>query len=204
MSLAQYLLLVLLSLPNAHRDTESWTEREQRMGTIAMAIDAASSRATCTKPYDTEVCKPIWPGKKKELALVLLTKAWWESRVAQNVHEGRCFDHECDAYRKNGYIVHKARTIWQIQKTGYVSDKEWNTMVGTDFESTRTAAWVATRILSHGKTRCGSTYGTFSYYGRGRCSWEGAHKRVRFYNKLLPKTSEQLAKAVEQRKSVAE
>jgi len=195
----QYILMILLSLPASSYDKESPEERKDRMETLARAIDDASSRATCTERFDKPTCEPIWKSNKKQLVLLLITKAWWESRLAQNVHEGNCRKDECDATKINGVIVHRARTIWQMQKTGLVKRDEWKTMVGTDFKATRTAAWVATRILARAKKVCHTPYGTLSWYGRSRCDWKGANIRVVFYRKLKDKTPEQFAKAVNKR-----
>lgn len=193
MNMAQYVLMVLLSLPASYYDKESFVERERRMEVVARSISDAAARATCTGRFEgRKECNRIWPGSVKDLALMLVTKAWWESRLAQNVHEGNCRKTECDATRVGGVIIHRARTIWQMQKTGLVEPREWGTMVGTDLRSTRTAAWVAARILSRGKRSCHSNFGTFSFYGRSRCAWKGAKVRVLFFRKLKEKTPQQL------------
>jgi hypothetical protein len=203
MNTVQYILMVLLSLPASYYDKESPEERRDRMEVIARAIGDASARATCDERFDKPECEPIWKSNRKQLILLLVTKAWWESRLAQNVHEGNCRKTECDPTKMpGGNIIHRARTIWQMQKTGLVSRDEWNTMVGTDFEATRTAAWVATKILSRGKRVCHTPYGALSYYGRSRCDWNGAKPRVIFYRKLKDKTPEQFKKDAEKRMSV--
>ena len=199
MDTVQYILMVLLSLPASYLDKESTEERRDRMEVVAHAVGEAAARATCSGRFEDEECKRIWAGTRKDLALMLVTKAWWESRLAKNVHEGNCRRHECDATFVNGVLVHRARTIWQMQRTGFVKPYEWDTMVGTDFESTRTAAWVATRILSRGKNRCQSVFGVFSFYGRSRCNWTGAYKRARFFHKLKKKTPQQLELDAERR-----
>jgi hypothetical protein len=77
-------------------------------------------------------------------------------------------------------------------------------MVGTDLEATRTAAWVATRVLARAKRNCHTPFGTLSWYGRNRCDWAGARTRVVFYRKLKDKTLEQLRLDVQRRKREAE
>lgn len=192
MNTVQYVLMVLLSLPGAYHDKETFEQRVERMSVVARAIGDASARATCTDRFDKPECERIWSGPRKQLALLLVTKAWWESRLAKNVHEGKCRKFECDATKlANGTTVFRARTIWQMQKTSLVTTQEWNTMVGTDFEATRTAAWAATRILARGKNKCGSTFGAMSFYGRSRCAWTGARVREVFYRKLINKTQQQ-------------
>jgi len=189
---AEFILLVLLSLHPYYTDKETKEERTARMTTVANAIDTASSRATCTEPYTQDECKPIWTGSKRQLALLLVTKAWWESRLAKHIHEGNCGPTECDATRVGNVIVHKARTIWQMQRTGLLKEWEWDNMDGTDYKSTRTAAWAATRILARGKRKCQHPHGVLSYYATSRCRWSGAGKRYLFFTKLSKKTREQL------------
>jgi hypothetical protein len=194
MNTSSYILAVLMSLPPAAHDTESWEEREARMGTIASAIEDATARATCDVPYDTDDCKPRWTGDRKQLALLLVTKGFWESAFAQNVHEGRCRVFECDATKlRNGTIVHRARTPWQLQRTGYVKGDEWERMVGTNQEATRTAAWVATRIITASHNRCQTTIGTIASYANGRCEWSGAPRRYAFFMHLAHLSHQQLA-----------
>lgn len=197
MTTAKFILLVLLSLPPHYLDKETIEERTDRMTTIATAVDAVSARATCSAPYDDSECKRVWLGSQRELALLLVTKAWWESRLARHVQEGNCRKNECDATQINGVIVHRARTIWQMQRTGVISNWEWDNMVGVGSVPTYTAAWVAARILSRGKTACKTTYGTISYYAVGRCDWPPAARRYMLYEKLSKKTSEQLKQDAE-------
>jgi hypothetical protein len=200
MNFAQYLLLVLLSLPGAYHDKETWDERVERMTVVADAVDEVASRATCSERYNDPSCEKVWPRSKKELALLLVTKAWWESRFALNVHEGNCRDFECDAYKtRSGRIIHRARTLWQIQMTGLVKRTEWDSMVGTDFESTRMAAWVATRIMSNAMNRCRTIYGTISSYALNRCEWSGAGVRYSFWKKLMTKSEDQLRESMQNR-----
>lgn len=170
------------------------------METVAIAIDEASSRATCSSPYNTEKCSPIWNGSKKDLSLLLVTKAWWESRLSKNVHEGRCRSFECDAITlKDGSIVHLARTPWQLQRTSYVRS-HWDDIVGTDIESTKLAAWAATKVLSAARNRCHTIQGTLAGYASSRCEWPGAARRYLFWEKLSRKTEEQFVEDAEKRR----
>lgn len=200
MSFTQYLLVVLLSLPGAYHDTETWQERSARMETVARAVDVASSRATCSAAYNVPECNRQWLGSKKDLALLLVTKGWWESRFAQNVHEGRCRPFECDAIKINGVIVHLARTPWQLQKTSFVRLGEWDDMVGTDFNATSTAAWVAIRVMASSYRRCRGIPGAISGYASARCDWPGAGRRYLFWQRLMNKTNDQLTADVETRR----
>lgn len=194
MSMHTLLLAILLSLPPAAADTENYSARTARMSTIAQAIGAASSRATCAGWPEGSKCKPIWPGTQKSLALLTLTVGWWESRFAQNVHAGKCKPYECDAARRAGRIVFLARTPWQMHKTGYTAHV-WDKLIGTELEPTREAAWAAARILSDGRTSCGTNFGAVSRYANGRCAWRGAHNRIRFFKKLSEKSFAQIERA---------
>lgn len=183
MKLTATILSMLLSLPPAYTDVEE-EGREQRMQVVAAAIAHASTRAACVEPYDDPRCKPIWHRSEVELGALLVTKGWWESRFALNVHEGKCKPYECDAHEWRGTIVHRARSPWQFQRTSYSEDL-WDVSVGTDFESTRNAAWVATRVLATGMDHCKNAYGALSWYAVHRCDWSKTTNRFGTYTKLM-------------------
>jgi len=180
---------MLLSLPPAYVDRDE-PGRDQRMQTIADAVAHATARASCTGPYDEAGCEPIWQDSPTNLAALVVTKGWWESRFVRNVHEGKCRPDECDPIRTPQGIVHRARSPWQIQRTAY-SERFWTSMVGTGFKPTRNAAWVAATILAEGKRRCRSYYGALAWYGVQRCDWSGAKRRFFTYTKLVEKASKQ-------------
>lgn len=180
MNLLEYTLLALLSLPPSYSDANE-VDRDARMRVIASAVSDASTKATCTESYSTPACVRIWDGTSKDLAALVLTKGWWESRYARNVHEGKCREHECDAVKlRNGDVWHMARTPWQFQRTVF-SEPVWTTFVGTDYEATRQAAWVATTILSRGMRACGSVQGAIAWYGIGRCESTRLGDRYKTY-----------------------
>jgi hypothetical protein len=204
-----YILLLLLSLSPAYVDNESWEERTARMTVIAKAIDNAGDWATCSGKYvatEERSCKVQWSGTKKQLALFLVTKGWWESRFAKNVHEGKCKPYECDPHKdKKGNITHRARTSWQMQFTSFVRDNEWKEMVGVDQRATNIAAYVAARILSRARDRCKTDYGTMSgYAGNMGCTWEGVKNRVAFLSKLKDKSEDDLRKDAERERKKLE
>jgi hypothetical protein len=160
------------------------------MSTIGRAVVEVVMRARCAgayavPAYAVPACKPIWFGGEKELAALLITKGWWESRFAKNVHEGKCDSNECDAVKlRDGGVVHRARSPWQLQRTAY-SDPEWPTMVGTSFEATRDAAWAAAKVLAEGQRRCKSARGALSWYGWQRCEASGVGNRLVTYERLM-------------------
>ena len=119
-------------------------------------------------------------GAPGDLAALVVTKGWWESRYARNVHEGKCAAWECDAVKRGGVVVHLARTPWQFQKTAAAAPL-WNVMVGTGFEETRNAAWLASVLLSRGYTACGSFRGALVWYARGRCESGSENLRNRHH-----------------------
>lgn len=181
--LTHWILAMLMVFPPCYRDKNE-PNRSERMATIASAIDDATARATCSEPFDVPDCSPMWSRSQRELAAMLVTKGWWESRFASNVHAGRCGPEECDAIRYNGIIVHRARSPWQLQRTSFTVD-EWSKMVGTDIEATRHAAFAASKILSEGMVRCKTVQGALSWYGAGRCMWSGSARRHRTFRKLM-------------------
>lgn len=192
MNFLQYITLVLLSLQPSYGDMEPWNERTGRMEIVAKAIDEASSKATCSGSFDVAGCERKWPGSKKELALLLVTKGYWESRFAKNVHEGKCRVYECDAHKVNGKVSHRARSPWQIQKTGLVTPNEYGNMKSSSQESTTLSAEVATRYLAIGMNKCKTIKGAISIYGGANsCNWKGADGRYAFFKTLNGKSEEQ-------------
>jgi hypothetical protein len=167
-------------------DAEDAAARRARLSTVATAIELAAQRATCSGEFATLECQAIWNGRTEDLSLLLVTQAWWESRLARHIHEGRCRVFECDAFRsmRTGRIEHRARTLWQLQRTSLVVE-EWPTMVGTDLASTYHAAWGATKVLSRGYRACGTIAGSIGYYsGAGRCTWSKSPRRVATFEAL--------------------
>ena len=179
MNLSAYVLATLMFLPPAYTD-QSEVGRDERMKTIASAVTSAVSRASCVGPYEEADCKKLWTGAPEDLAALVVTKGWWESRYARNVHEGNCRSYECDPWSRNGVVSHRARTPWQFQKTSY-SAPFWESMVGTGFEETRNAAWVASVILSRGHEACRSFQGALVWYGRGRCESKSKNLLNRYH-----------------------
>lgn len=185
MNLSAYVLAALLYLPPAHAD-EAEVGRQARMETIADAVRQATQRATCMGVYSKEGCEPLWPKQEapEDLAALIITKGWWESRFAKNVHEGRCRSYECDAVKlASGVVIHRARTPWQFQRTSY-SAPFWESMVGVELEPTRNAAWVAAQILSAGYRACRSYQGALNWYGVGRCESKKFASRYRTFLEL--------------------
>lgn len=205
MNFMNYILAVLLSLEPAHDDKENWDERVERMSVVAKAIDDASSKATCQDSYDVPECKKTWPGSKKSLALLLVTNGYWESRFAKNVHEGKCRSYECDAHKVNGNVFHRARSPWQVQKTGLVTKEDYDKMNSSSLESTTISANVASKHLSLGMNSCKTIIGALSIYGGVKsCKWDGVKVRAEFYKKLEQKTEEQLEQGSQLRKKKLE
>lgn len=181
---AIYMLFLLWMLPSFYMDKESKEERMNRLSNIAVAIDDASSKATCTDKYlQDPTCKKIWQRPKQDLALMLVTQGFWESRFAEHVDKNRCRISigECDHGR--------AKTVWQIQRGHWVSDERWKKLQDGTLEGTIEAANVAAETLSLAGSRCGWTNeGTISLYATGKtCNWKGAPERVRLYHKLSAK-----------------
>lgn len=203
MNFMQYITMVLLSLNPSYADEESWENRTGRMEIVAKAIDDASAHATCEGAYAGAGCEKKWLGNKKELALLLVTTGFWESRFAKNVHEGKCRKYECDAYKVANKVYHRARSPWQIQKTGLVSNEEYDQMTSATYESTKVSANVAVRYLAVGMTKCKTIKGAISSYAGAGCDWKGAKPRLAFFNSLLKVSDTDLqSKAVKEREKL--
>jgi hypothetical protein len=205
MTFIQYITLILLSLEPSYGDKEPWDVRAERMEIIAQAIDDASSQATCSDSYAISSCQKIWSKSKKDLALLLVTKGFWESRFAKNVHEGKCAPTECDAVVVSGAVHHRARSPWQIQRApSLVSESEYKLMNSASLEGTKTSANVATRYLAMGLKTCHTIKGAISMYGGAGCEWEGTIGRYNFFNSIRSKSEDDFKKDVEKRKAALE
>jgi hypothetical protein len=202
MNFIKYITMILLSLEPSYSDKETWEERSARMEIVAEAIEDASSKATCEEEYNTPDCKKTWIKDRRSLALLLITKGFWESRFAKNVHEGKCRPDECDAYTTGSYRRHRARSPWQVQRTGLVSKEEYNEMSSSTLESTKMSANVAARYLIMGMNNCKTISGSMSIYGGAKsCTWSGVKPRVDFYNRLSARTEEDFQKLIAEKKS---
>lgn len=185
--LVAWLFGLLMAIPPSHGDTETAYDRVRRMWHTSIAIVVAGRQATCDE-YPRAYCTPIWPGTTREIVTLVYVTGRFESAYAQNVHEGRCRDDQCDAERVRGKIHHRARSPFQLQHTGFISDEDWLAMLGSSLQATHVAAWNATRILSYHRRNCGrvSIEMTVSTYARGHCKlWGPAYNRARTYRRLL-------------------
>lgn len=201
MNFIKYITMILLSLEPSYSDKETWDQRTERMELIATAIDDAASKATCSDKYDTPKCEKTWSKDKKSLTLLLVTKGFWESRFAKNVHEGKCRVYECDAYQANGKTLHRARSLWQIQKTGLETREEYAQMSSSSLEATKMAANVAVRHLVIGMNACKTIPGTIAIYGGAKsCYWKGALPREAFYRRINAMAEDQIFAAADARK----
>ena len=88
MNLTTYLILAISSLPMFHEDVGDQFAAQKRDQAVLIA-DAISHAAENTKG---------WPGSKRELATLLLTVAWHETRLSLRIHDGRCKPFECDLF----------------------------------------------------------------------------------------------------------
>lgn len=163
------------------------------MEVVAAGEASAVDEATCTGSWaQAEWCKPIWPATQKmELAALLTTLGWWESRFSERVHKGRCAPYECDATKlPNGVVIHRARSPWQIQWSPLVRE-DWPYMTNDSPLATFHAARAAVKVLASQRGGCGRygdwVYGTISGYATGGrlCAWGGARNRTAFYRRLI-------------------
>ena len=178
--LQQSLLAALLSLRPFHLDVETEEERLLRLTTISTAIASAAAEATCEGAPAEAGCQPIYAGNTRELAFLLVSQAYHETRFARHVHEGRCRTNigECDSGRAIG--------LWQLQAGAHLPKSRWQTLAGSYFDATRRSAIEAARALGRGLNYCRSTRGAIALYATGRkCDWPGAEGRYKSYRNLL-------------------
>lgn len=70
----QALHTIAVSLPASYGERESADDRSARLAIVARAIVSSA---------DVAVADGEWPGTSDELAALLLTKCWFESRLAR-------------------------------------------------------------------------------------------------------------------------
>jgi hypothetical protein len=165
-----------------YRKPEELCDNLPRLEIMSKAIVKGTNNNLCSNTKKGEIC---WSGDAEKLSFIMTIMARKESGFLERIHAGNCWVNECDPvfkYDADGnrrLAYHRARTPWQLHKTIYVKDKEWNQMVGTDLTSTIIAATVASRVFAFSRNRCKTEYGAFSLYATGkRCSWSGAADRV--------------------------
>lgn len=171
----------------AYRDPEELCKNVDRLEVMAEAITVSTHNRLCSEAKE-KIC---WKEGHEKLAFYMTSMAYNESKFLERIHAGKCQTNECDPVFKwwNGqkYLAyHKAKTPWQLHKTIYVKDAEWDTMLGTDLESTLIAAYAASRVFTWSRNRCKSDIGGFALYATGkRCRWEGAGQRVFLAHKYM-------------------
>lgn len=176
MSLTAYVLAAIQVLPTFHEDVgAAFAERKRQQAmVIADAVAEVASKAHG------------WPGSPRELAMLMLTVAWHETRFSLRIHEGNCRPFECDQGR--------ARGLWQLHAQASIPRERWLGLAGLDLEATRNSAQEAARALIRSRRMCLSKiHGSdwiaptlAAYAGRG-CGGQlpDAAQRVRTFRHLL-------------------
>lgn len=148
MTLTSYLLAAIAALPVFHEDVGAdlvatkQDQAEMIAGAIAHSVEGAQG----------------WPGTERELAALMLTVAWHETRLSLRIHDGRCRPLECDRGR--------ARGLWQLHVHRSLPKERWLRVAGLNRESTDNAAHEAAIALIRSRRMC-------SIATRGR-DWVGA------------------------------
>jgi len=174
-TLAEAVLALLLSWPaySAEPTPEAPEARQVRLTAATIAItEAASARPGNWQPV--------------QVAAVLLTLGWYESRFAAYVGEGRCSegpeDARCDPHPVTK--VPRARSYWQAHQSA--CPLAWTLPPGSLAEL-RAAAGCASRLWVGAYYRCrrrttdGPVAGAFAGYAGGAagCRWDGGARRAR-------------------------
>jgi len=133
----EYVLAALASLPVfvEDRGAERAAAKVIQFHHVALAIDDASRAKG-------------WPGSDRELAALMLTVAWHETKLSLRIHAGTCRRWECDRGR--------ARGLWQMHAEATSSTIAWHALTGIDPASTRLAAAEAARALVRSRRMCRS------------------------------------------------
>jgi hypothetical protein len=203
LTLQKIIFAILLTLPQYENDinVETQQQHQDRLETFSYAIAEASHESVCENNNNAQFC---WTKTELELSMLLVSKAWHETRFSQHIHAGKCNPGECDTVWKTWTspktqqqvkyaAYYKARSNWQIHRNStYVSQEEWKNMPGTSLLSTKTSAIVAARMLGFTYDRCKTLTGAISLYATGKsCKWSGARNRVWLYTQLLKKANDQ-------------
>lgn len=166
-----------------------------RIDSTSEAIVIGAENNLCKEGQKTEtprIDSACWPGEHERLSWMLYTLAEFESGFAKNIHEGKCRTSECDPVFKilpdgtEVFVRHKARTLWQMHKSNFMTKDDWTNMVGTGFEPTMLASTIAGKELSYFKHICGTDRGALSIYATGKtCSWKEGTIRENKINKNI-------------------
>ncbi|MFZ5890898.1 MAG: hypothetical protein ACOY0T_07600 [Myxococcota bacterium] len=176
MSLTTYLLAAIATLPTFHED----------VGPALVSKKQAQAQVIAQAISDVAESAEGWNGSKRELATLLLTVAWHETRFSLRIHAGNCKPYECDRGR--------ARSLWQLHAHASLPKETWVGLAGLDVDSTRRAAREAAKALTRSRNMCsGRASGVelvaqtlSAYAGRG-CArlLPDIDARVRTYRRLL-------------------
>lgn len=190
------LIAAATALPGAGSDAP---DRSAWLADVARSIESAAYHATCSGPWaeaDETICKAVWPKSQlPELAGLLLTTGYYESRLLKRIAAGRCRRDECDATKlPDGRVWHRARGLYQIQNSGLLPSGEWARLAGVREVPMHRSAYAAARILAASRARCARFGGsdafvaTLSGYGTGMsCSWRGAKPRADMAKRIAAK-----------------
>ena len=158
MDLFSQIFDVLMKQPRHFSDTETFDERRDRIVVMGHAINRSTRRAACTDEFALPGCKPIF-GDQMLMAALLITKAKFESGLAEHVHEGHCdlmpAGQRCDADKQG---VARAHGPWQQWRSSVFPASDWDDMNASTQAATDLAAWHATKLLSGGTRRCAQQY----------------------------------------------
>lgn len=215
MIIKAFILLALLSRTPHHLDTETWSEREERMELVADSIMIAVDRATCHEQPEGP-CKSIWDDSaygRKSLAVLLVIQANHETNLSHRIHDNQCrlqFG-ECDARKDfnpktQKYVLsQQSYSLWQVKKFRDIPLSHWR-MIEKGREGTHYAAWHAARRLISGYWACGSSVqGAIARYAVGSgCEWEPSKDRFNSWKALMNASPDALRKVRERHRSALE
>ena len=181
-------LFVLDISKTTERDPRELCDAAPRLEIVSESVVSGAESTLCSTKKDN-MC---WRESIDKLAFSMTVMAWKESKFLKRIHASKCWTNECDPVFKRDrhgrkYLAyHRARTLWQLHKTIYISSRDWKEMVGTNLPATTVAATNASRAFSWAKNRCKTDRGAFSLYATGRtCNWSGADDRVFVTNRYL-------------------
>lgn len=164
MTFGDAILVVLLSLPPWSPDSED-PDRDVLLTPVAEAIEGTVRHAVGCE----DTC--LRNRRARLLAVLLVTQAWYETRLARYVIEGRCHDGPVGARCDGGL----ARGPWQVHQW---CRQAWEPEDGSQ-ASLDGGAYCALRLMVAGMRRCGTIEGAFAgMRGTSECSSGWARERA--------------------------
>lgn len=223
-TLAAAIFVVAKGLPAPYvppdRAEVAASERRLFLDKFARGLASATEEATCTGSWASLECKRLWPGEPAELASFGIMKAWFESKIDEEIQAGRCpvwgpapTQITCDGQlfrsgyappalvgverrTKWGLVVFTSSTVYQVK---VATNDRVREIVGSGEMNVYEASREFARIASSARSFCRSSASwvtcTINSYA-GTPHLKQAPARAALYYKVLPKVRAEMRNVV--------